>query len=169
MKETGYRGTIQYTGDLSLVDQARTANWFFNNVPGAKLDVSKWLGCSPIAHAHTILIASRKRPFLQSTAIPNGSDSTQPDDLEFALWKAAWQYLVNAHYLPASDVDLECLTSLEERMFERSNRVGASGNWQWGLDVGEHQEMWNPYFGLPIYWNFGDRDEHESELEVCVY
>jgi len=72
---------------------------------------------------------------------------------------------MTAHYLPAADVDLECLTALEERMFERSNRAGASGNWQWGLDVGEHQDRWNPYNGLPTHWNFDDRDQHESELE----
>jgi hypothetical protein len=164
--ERGIRlGTTQHTGDLTLTDQARTANWFFNNIEGAKTNVSEWLGRPPIAHAHTILVASRKPYLHQSTDIADGSDS--PENKEAALWKAAWNYLMTAHYLPAADVDLECLTALEERMFERSNRAGASGNWQWGLDVGEHQDRWNPYNGLPTHWNFDDRDQHESELEVC--
>ena len=41
--------------------------------------------------------------------------------------------------LDTTDVDAECIESLEEEMFENTNRTGPSGNEQWGLDVGHHQ------------------------------
>ncbi|KAF8956267.1 hypothetical protein BDZ97DRAFT_1763938 [Flammula alnicola] len=63
------------------------------------------------------------------------------------------------------DVDKECLESLEELMFERSSKAGMAGNCQWGLDAGDHQECWDPYQGIPSYWNYGDRSESEGELE----
>ena len=47
------------------------------------------------------------------------------------------------------DVDRECLEQLEEEMFERTDQTGASGNFQWGLDAGHHQDGWDPSFGVP--------------------
>ena len=135
-------------------------------MPNANANVHKWLGRAPIAHAHTLLITSRKRDFLRHSV--NVSDGATPEETEQALWNAAWAYLMQAHYVPVVDVDLECLAALEERMFEVSSRAGAAGNHQWGLDAGEHQDKWCPYTELPIHWNHEDRDEHESELEVCV-
>ena len=40
------------------------------------------------------------------------------------------------------DVDKKCMEFLEE-MFENTDRIGTSGNEQWGLDVGYHQGGWN--------------------------
>jgi len=37
-------------------------------------------------------------------------------------------------------------------MFERSALAGIAGNYQWGLDAGDHQEGWNP---LPAPQNIG--------------
>ncbi|KAI0682462.1 hypothetical protein BC835DRAFT_1230501, partial [Cytidiella melzeri] len=54
------------------------------------------------------------------------------------------------------DVDHECLTSFEERLFKRSREAGIAGWHQWKLDAGEHQEIWDPYAGLPSHWNHGD-------------
>ncbi|KAG2094254.1 uncharacterized protein F5147DRAFT_720012 [Suillus discolor] len=45
-----------------------------------------------------------------------------------------------------ADVDLECLTALEARMFEDSE-AGPAGNQQWGLDAGQHHRRWNMYLG----------------------
>ncbi|KAG1857505.1 hypothetical protein F4604DRAFT_2039446 [Suillus subluteus] len=42
---------------------------------------------------------------------------------------------------------------------------GAPGNEQWGKDAGTHQDRWNPYEGLPEYWNHGDRDPYAPEFE----
>ncbi|KAI0681781.1 hypothetical protein BC835DRAFT_1204103, partial [Cytidiella melzeri] len=54
------------------------------------------------------------------------------------------------------DVDHECLSLLEEHMFVCSVEAGIAGYQQWGLDVGDHQERWNPYLDLPTHWNHGD-------------
>ncbi|PPQ86423.1 hypothetical protein CVT25_003698 [Psilocybe cyanescens] len=40
------------------------------------------------------------------------------------------------------------------------------GDEQWGLDVGNHQDDWIPYGGLPDEWNGGDRDGLENETEL---
>ncbi|KAG0699217.1 hypothetical protein DFH29DRAFT_809348, partial [Suillus ampliporus] len=50
------------------------------------------------------------------------------------------------------DVDLECLSVFEECLFEKSARSGSAGNYQWGLDAGNHQGgQWDPYAGLPSH------------------
>jgi hypothetical protein len=46
-------------------------------------------------------------------------------------------------------------------MFEKSQQAGTAGNWQWGLDAGDHQERWNPYEGLASY----DPDDHKASLQ----
>ncbi|KAG1851016.1 hypothetical protein C8R48DRAFT_706732 [Suillus tomentosus] len=51
-----------------------------------------------------------------------------------------------------ADVDLECLTALEGRMFEDSEEAGPAGNQQWGLDAGQHHRRWNVYLGIPDEW-----------------
>ncbi|KAG1765239.1 hypothetical protein EDD22DRAFT_755237, partial [Suillus occidentalis] len=55
-----------------------------------------------------------------------------------------------------NDVDLECLSVFEQRLFEKSAQSGSAGNYQWGLDAGNHQDGWDPYAGLPSYWNHND-------------
>ncbi|KAG1724559.1 hypothetical protein EDD22DRAFT_464950 [Suillus occidentalis] len=58
-------------------------------------------------------------------------------------------------------------------MFELSLAAGAAGNEQWGKDAGAHQDQWNPYEGLPEYWNHSDRDpdapEFEGEVDASYY
>ncbi|KAG1727727.1 hypothetical protein EDB19DRAFT_1642847, partial [Suillus lakei] len=51
------------------------------------------------------------------------------------------------------------------------SQLGSAGNFQWGLDAGNHQDGWDPYAGLPSHWNHedcneGDLDCDENELEV---
>ncbi|KAG2342656.1 hypothetical protein BDR05DRAFT_963859, partial [Suillus weaverae] len=70
-----------------------------------------------------------------------------------------------------ADVDLECPSVFEQRLFEKSAQSGSAGNYQWGLDAGSHQDGWDPYAGLPSHWNHegrneGDPDYDENELEV---
>jgi hypothetical protein len=64
------------------------------------------------------------------------------------------------------DVDRECLEQLEEEMFERTERTGPSGNFQWGLDAGHHQDGWNPSFGVPKTWEGKIREGSDDEIEV---
>ncbi|KAG1737214.1 hypothetical protein EDB19DRAFT_1719154 [Suillus lakei] len=64
-----------------------------------------------------------------------------------------------------------CPPSNTVRPFEKSARLGPAGNPQWGPDAGNHQDSWDPYAGLPSYWNHEDRDKgdpdyDENELEV---
>lgn len=131
------------------------------------VDVSKWLGCAPIAHAHTILIAARKGDLFM-LFWDTYSQNAPPGEQEAFIWSSAWEFLQGAHYVPAADINLECLAALEERMYENSARVGVAGNQQWGLDKGDHQGKWGPYIGLPAHWNHEDRDEHDSEVELQV-
>ncbi|KAG1783063.1 hypothetical protein EV702DRAFT_945564, partial [Suillus placidus] len=54
------------------------------------------------------------------------------------------------------DVDLECLSVFEQRLFKKLARSGSAGNYQWGLDAWSHQDGWDPYAGLPSHWNHED-------------
>jgi hypothetical protein len=63
------------------------------------------------------------------------------------------------------DVERECLAKLEEEMFERSQAAGIAGEYQWGLDIGDHQDAWNPYDGLPDHWIYTDRMENYDDDE----
>lgn len=186
-------GTVPHAGDLTLLDQARTANWFFHKITDGHSDSSEWFGRAPLAHAYTLLLTSRKRDFFVKQLETTGKEDlhkTEPlagvsddedaqatsdnedykgiDAEEALLWGKAWDFQCQSACMPAAiDVDVECLSVLEEKLFERSLRAGPAGNQQWGLDVGRHQDGWSPYLGLPLYWIHGDRDEHDSELEVC--
>ncbi|KAG1757858.1 hypothetical protein EDB19DRAFT_1822813 [Suillus lakei] len=64
-----------------------------------------------------------------------------------------------------TDVDLECLASLEARALEDSEEAGLAGNQQWGLDAGQHHRRWNVYLNVPNEWVLG-RENSESEFEV---
>jgi hypothetical protein len=63
-----------------------------------------------------------------------------------------------------ADVDLECLTALEARMFEDSEEAGPAGNQQWGLDAGQHHRRWGVYLNIPNEWVM-ERDYSNTELE----
>ncbi|KAG1896367.1 uncharacterized protein F5891DRAFT_958746, partial [Suillus fuscotomentosus] len=148
--------TVPYCGDLSLIDCAQIANWVYHHIPGASKQIVNWLNCATYAHACTIV----SLPTLEEEAN--------------AILQAAWLDLQLSYDMSAMDVDvdLECLSILEQRMFELSLAAGA-GNEQWGKDAGTHQDRWNPYEGLPEHWNHGDRDpyapEFEGELDVRCF
>ena len=82
----------------------------------------------------------------------------------------AWvaQLTATPSILGKIDVDRECLEQLEEEMFERTHRTGVSGNFQWGLDAGHHQDGWDPSFGVPKTWeeNFKIREGSDTEIEA---
>jgi hypothetical protein len=63
------------------------------------------------------------------------------------------------------DVERECLAKLEEEMFERSQAAGIAGEYQWGLDAGDHQDGWNPYDSIPDHWIHPDRLENNDDEE----
>jgi hypothetical protein len=88
-------------------------------------------------------------------------------DRQSAILVIAWSYQVSRHRFMYTDVDKECLSTFEERLFEYSKRTGVAGYHQWGLDAGPHQDGWNPYHNLPYEWNHEDRED-ESGLELQV-
>jgi len=148
---------IPHVGTLSVVERAQIANWFERSVSLKKELRIKWMGLLPIAHAHTLFIAYRMAKDPTFKAIP-----------ESEILRKAWEVQLTGSttILKEIDVDKECLESLEEEMFERTERTGISGNWQWGLDVGHHQDGWDPSFGVPENWDEKKRMGSESEREV---
>ncbi|KAF9473635.1 hypothetical protein BDN70DRAFT_816944 [Pholiota conissans] len=73
----------------------------------------------------------------------------------------AWKVQTTETDLPFDaevNVDLECSSHLEREMFEVSKHAGVARDYQWGLDVWDHQD-WDPY---DSYWSVGDRTVSES-------
>ena len=84
------------------------------------------------------------------------------------LLRMAWGIQINSDVkLVWQEVDVkhECLAKLEKEMFECSLAAGIAGEYQWGLDTGEHQEAWNPYDSLPYHWILADRLEIDPNDE----
>jgi hypothetical protein len=146
---------IPHVGTLSVIERAQIANWFETHISREKDVRTLWVSLLPIAHAHTLFIAYRM------TKDPTFSDLTDPDMLQRA-WVA--QLMSIPSILGEVDVDRECLEKLEEEMFERTDRTGPSGNWQWGLDAGHHQDGWDPSFGIPKTWKGKTREGSKTEL-----
>ncbi|KAJ7658638.1 hypothetical protein DFH06DRAFT_1407053, partial [Mycena polygramma] len=157
-------GGIPHTGDLRSTDCAGVANWVHHCVRGAKNSTSSWMGRVPLAHAYTLLIAHRHHT--EILAEIDAKPKYASMDRQVAILELAWTRQKRPmHRYP--DVDHECLNIFEERLFEYSFATGRAGNHQWGLDIGPHQEGWNPYANIPAHWNHDDReDESESELAV---
>lgn len=153
---------VPLASGLTIVERAMIANWFEVKICGGDQTLRKnWIGLLPIAHAHTIYLAHKLKNERK------GKDG-KPFNLN-KLLDEAWKIQSNGtkmDLLSDVDVDKDCLRILEELMFERSARAGVAGNRQWGLDVGEHQDGWDVYGGLPSYWNREDRGESEGEMEV---
>ncbi|KAJ6488272.1 hypothetical protein C8R47DRAFT_1276929, partial [Mycena vitilis] len=157
--------TIPYAGDLTLHDQARVMNWFFHNIPQAKTHVTMWVGHASHAHAVTLIIAARNEAEFRSE--PDFPEEESEETQMKTLWDWAWMVQKNETRVPVVDVDRECLGLLEQWMFETSDTAGVAGDWQWGLDVGYHQDRWVPYTGLPAFWTdhrSGPNDEERYKV-----
>jgi len=82
-----------------------------------------------------------------------------------AAWKEQMTISPDQIWKNGVDVDKESLERLEEEMFQRSVFAGIAGNYQWGLDAGDHQGSWNPYGGTE-HLHIDDRESGEDEHEV---
>ncbi|KAJ3765610.1 hypothetical protein FB446DRAFT_830354 [Lentinula raphanica] len=133
---------IPCSGNLTILEQAQIANWFEQKISHTTLLTRHtWFSLLPYAHAKTLFLDYR----LQGNAIPVGNE------LRSERMQNAWNQqksLSIPHSSDHIDVDMECLRTLETEMFMRSEEAGIAGWCQWGLDVGYHQENWNPYDGL---------------------
>ncbi|KAG1886689.1 hypothetical protein F4604DRAFT_1283752 [Suillus subluteus] len=114
----------------------------------------------PLVHAFTLVVAHRKAGYFQKRVEAQNEEWNNNE-----LLKMAWADLMISYPADSfvADVDLECLTTLEARMFEDSE-AGLAGNRQWGLDAGQHHRRWDVYLNIPTEWVLG-RDYSESELE----
>ncbi|KAG1721806.1 hypothetical protein EDB19DRAFT_1646166 [Suillus lakei] len=164
---------VKYCGDLTAIQQAQVAHWIYDNFEEARETVVQWLGCAPFAHALSIVLACNKRSILEADpSYPrDGTTDAQEEFILEAAWATLLEQTGRSTDVTHTDVDLECLSAFEQRLFEKSARSGSAGNFQWGLDAGNHQDSWDPYAGLPSHWNHEDRNEgdpdyDENELEV---
>ncbi|KAJ7283955.1 hypothetical protein C8J57DRAFT_749943 [Mycena rebaudengoi] len=160
---------LPYAGDLPLIEQAKIMNWFYHYIPLAKGTETDWVSSPSHAHAITIVLAARHSEELKAEATE-----------EKWLWEAAWQLQCRRERVVTVDVDRECLSLLEEHMFECSTEAGPAGDHQWGLDAGAHQGQWDPYSGLPFSpleyreleetrgANFSEGSESESDNKAAV-
>ncbi|KAJ6523218.1 hypothetical protein DFH09DRAFT_1047292 [Mycena vulgaris] len=158
-------------GDLSVLDQAQVMNWFERHVAnGDKAVRSMWVGRIPLAHAYTLLFAHRYYHLIIAEKDCPAAEEERKHR-RFVL-QAAWEYQSRASPGKWNDLDVDqnCLSFLEERMFENSERAGFAGTGQWGLDAGVHQGRWFPYGNLPSAWSKDDAPEvNELDLAVSGY
>ena len=63
---------------------------------------------------------------------------------------------------------LECLSQLEQGMFEVSAQADIAGNYQWGLDAGHHQDNCDPYSGLQWLCNKVDHSFGDDKSYIQV-
>ncbi|KAJ7687457.1 hypothetical protein B0H17DRAFT_1070306 [Mycena rosella] len=138
--------SLPFAGDLSLLQQTQLMNWFHDKIPQARDMASHWVGSPAHAHTITIFIANRDQTLLRSTP----------------KFPAAQSDNMMAVPIVNTDVDLECLSLLEEWMFECTDKAGIAGDEQWGLDAGHHQDCWVPYEGTPKSWS-SYRDDAQDE------
>ncbi len=163
------RGMVPFTGDLDTEQQAQIKNWIYKKVVGAPSELHKWMGGVAFAHAVTLVIAHRDHSLiLQDEDFPaEGSADAQEAFILDKAWSRQKDVRRNSdEQTYFVDVDRECLQDFERRLFERSKDAGPAGFFQWGLDVGDHQNKWDPYQGLPEFWNLGDMDPDEDTLQV---
>jgi hypothetical protein len=59
-------------------------------------------------------------------------------------------------------VDEEAISNLEEAMFTHSDETGRAGNFQWGLNSGNHQGKWAPWVDVPSSWKTREGDDEEE-------
>ncbi|KAG0695552.1 hypothetical protein DFH29DRAFT_814065, partial [Suillus ampliporus] len=115
--------SIPFCEDISSRKYAKIAHWFSDNIPGAPSQVQKWLGGMPLVHAFTLVVAHRKAGKFKKCA---QAQNEEWHDSE--LLRMAWADLMISYPTDSfvADVDLECLTALEARMFEDSKEAGAA-------------------------------------------
>ncbi|KXN89732.1 hypothetical protein AN958_05272 [Leucoagaricus sp. SymC.cos] len=133
-----------HVGGLSHLEQARIYNWLEDELdltsPTAKTsyDYDQWSLVR--AHALTLFLVHRMR-----------NDSKAKNEQEL-LWEVWLYQMKKPPPLEVIDIYLESVAALECLMFEVSSEAGLAGQHQWGLDVGDHQDKWDPYRHVPDDW-----------------
>ncbi|KAI0754058.1 hypothetical protein C8Q80DRAFT_1246645 [Daedaleopsis nitida] len=166
-------GVVPFVGNLDIDSRAQIHNWIDNNVPTAWENRHLWIGRYTVAHAVTLLLATRMRPdppqpagdekelMRRAWAIQTGPD---PEQLSLQTKGSGGDSYPSEVKLRPVDVDAEGLRVLEHRMFEVSAAAEEAGYYQWGLDAGDHQNRWDPYSVMPSDWNLHDWSPDDDEL-----
>ncbi|TRM67848.1 hypothetical protein BD626DRAFT_564741 [Schizophyllum amplum] len=176
LKRLKDEGSIPFEGPLSPEDRAQISNWISRRVPGASEQSLEWFGKSLAAHAQTILIAARRQAEiidLLGDDFPAGPGSAVKRVQ--AIWDIAWKLMREERWSALSkpngiDVDRECLKIFERKILENSEEAGRAGNWQWGLDAGQHEHNWLPYAGLgeQTVWGSPRSEDTDRDNEECM-
>ncbi|KAF9060912.1 hypothetical protein BDP27DRAFT_1429496 [Rhodocollybia butyracea] len=133
-----------YTGGLLATQVAEINNWIHTKIPMAdKLDINMMLRPT-IGHARTLVVAH----LFRSEFMGDIEDGT----LEQKVLEKAWKRLKDWTGRTTTgkprpkivDVNFEAISLLDKIMFDESERAGAAGNHQWGLDIGPHELAWTP-------------------------
>jgi hypothetical protein len=96
------KSLVPFAGDLTFPEHAKIANWFEKHVADQDPKRRKeWLGLLPIAHAHTIYIASQLKVDCSGAAEGAG-------ELEISIQRA-WQKQMGTSPSPWSEVDVDVL------------------------------------------------------------
>jgi hypothetical protein len=158
-----------FCGGLSHDDQARILNWIHCNISKIPSHPPHYFDACQ-THARTLVLAQR----CYDRFLKRVDQGISENEIQHSILRQAWLELVQLTgktfdgeaELQKADVDEEALRILEAVMFDRSERAGAAGNTQWGLDVGPHEDLWWPYDSPE---NDADlRKGTESELEVSI-
>lgn len=145
--------SVSLPGPVPLFEQARIVNWLYHMVQSIlhsrktepeTSDIARHqqsvgiqvlvVGTAVLAHAITIYISRTKVLPLQQ----------------------AFELQLRGTPFKVIDVDHECLTLLERRIFDYGDEI-------WGIDAGDHQDDWDPYHGVR---NASKR--HKGPKTVCI-
>lgn len=103
---------------------------------------------------------------MSTVSSPVQSFFSQSEDRETFVRQKAFDELTSksgagSSVEKAKDVDCQALGLLEDAMFARKFNPKIRSMRQWGLDIGVHQNNWDPYAG-----HDGDYDDLASDLKV---
>lgn len=148
-------------GDLTPTEVGQIVSWLSSNV---KKDPSQFMRGAAYFHAITIVLSMKH-------SIPLSSAWT-----DYQL-----NYKKNCHSVGSAlayrRIEQLALQHLEEEMFDCRPSAGLAGNCQWGLDVGYHQNRWDPYSDISDEWKEGqiiddyshpDFEEYNAALTVSL-
>lgn len=121
---------------LPADDELHIACWMRKNLPYKTADgvpmieAMDWFEMPAHTHAKTIVLAHRRKT---------------------KTLEEAFDIIVESN--PTTiDVDAECISFLERRMFEVSHRAGKASHYVWGRSLGAHEGDWNPWLNTKESW-----------------
>ena len=140
---------VQY-GEFSNQEVAQVYHWLYDHLPGK--DEHTFIGTLLTTHALTALERHR-------TSCSTGVETSMADAYRSLVVKSR-----KSRKQDGVDVDWECQKLLEEKMLRSTKESGPAGYQVWGLDLGPHQDGWDPYDDMPDDW----RDEKRLQSALAI-